>query len=658
MFKPELLLPAGNIEAFNAAIEAGADAIYLGLKKFNARNRARNFLIQQLPTLIKKAADQDVKVFITVNTVIKNHEIPDLLNFLHQLEKAGPYSIIVQDLGIVQLVRKYFPGLTIHASTQMNFHNSLGAKFAKRVGIKRIVLARELTQPEIRLIAKKSDVELEVFIHGALCYSVSGMCLFSSYLGGSGANRGMCAQPCRRLYSKNDTTSYLFSLKDNIQFDSLDFLSRNKITSLKVEGRMKSANYVYSVGSKYRNFLDAEEHRAELKVDENFDYTREKTGYFMAGKATKAFTDHPNLGEYIGDVLKTEANKALITSNHELQSGYRVRFTDASRDTQVNVKILTAQQSEGNSWWIEFKDKDIKGLNHLYLLSEKERKFPAKLDENVPFRIKDIHPKFKQKILSGLQQSAKNNRKEMYLRIDSMAWLRKIFIPDFDYIVLKFSKQSWSTFQFDAPFIQKFKQKFIVELPGFIFEKRLGYYRELLDKLKKNGIDKVMIGNASQLNMIPPGMTVYSNEAVYAFNDAAIQLLKEEGVSGYMYPFENDLENLQYYRQKDGIVPVYYYPNLFYARMPVKVNNDVVTDDNNLRYFVKTSDNMTRVTPEVPVALTQYQQKFIDMGYSRFLVDVSTAPVSKHLVKKIMEKWNTSTQIQPSNTFNYKRGLT
>ncbi len=657
MFKPELLLPAGNIEAFHAAIEAGADAIYLGLKKFNARNRARNFLIQQLPTLIKKANEHEVKVFVTVNTVVKNNELPDLISFLHNLEQAGPYSIIVQDLGIVQIVRQYFPKLTVHASTQMNFHNSLGSKFAKRVGIKRIVLARELTQSEIRLIAKKSDVELEVFIHGALCYSVSGMCLFSSYLGGAGANRGMCAQPCRRLYSQNDTTSYLFSLKDNIQFDSLDFLSRCKIASLKVEGRMKSANYVYTVGSKYRAFLDADK-RNDLKVDDNFDYTRAKTGYFLSGNAHHPFTAHPNLGEYIGDVIQLHDEKVLINSSHALKDGYRLRFTDSSRDKQVNLKLKNTEQPSNGSYWIAIPEgKSLSGLNHVYLLSEKELKFPAKFDRLVPYRAKEISYSKKQQILKEISKKTNANTSKLFLRVDSMAWLKKVFPEDFDHIILKFSKKTWTDFQIDAPFIQKYKHKFIAELPGFIFEKRLGFYRELLDKLKKHGIDKVMISNSSQLAMIPPQMKVYANESVYTFNDAAIALLKQEGVQDFVYPFENDLENLENYRKKNGIVPVYFYPNLFYARMPAKINNDVVTDDNNLKYYIKTSDNMTRVTPEVPVAFTQYKQKFDKMGYSKYLIDVSHSQPSKHLIKKVLDKFNQSEQIQPSNTFNYKRGL-
>ncbi len=198
---PELHLPAGNIESFYAALEGGADAIYLGLKQFNARGRARNFTNSQLPKLLKEAKKHNVQVYITLNTVIKNQEITELFDYLHFLNLTGVDGIIVQDWGVYYIAKRFFPKLKIHASTQLGIHNSLGTNFSEKKGFKRVVLARELTLNELQTICEKSSVETEVFIHGALCYSFSGMCLYSSYSGGRGANRGLCTQPCRRVYS-------------------------------------------------------------------------------------------------------------------------------------------------------------------------------------------------------------------------------------------------------------------------------------------------------------------------------------------------------------------------------------------------------------------------------------------------------------------------
>ena len=182
MSKPELLLPAGNIEAFFAALEGGADAIYLGLKQFNARGRAANFLPAQLTTMAKIAAEKGVKLYVTLNTVIKNSELPELLDTLFFLSKTKIAAVIIQDWGSYHLIKKYFPGLVFHASTQMANHNSAGVNFSAKMGFERVILARELTLDELELTMKKAKTEVEIFIHGALCYSFSGMCLFSSYL--------------------------------------------------------------------------------------------------------------------------------------------------------------------------------------------------------------------------------------------------------------------------------------------------------------------------------------------------------------------------------------------------------------------------------------------------------------------------------------------
>ena len=252
---PELLLPAGNVENFRAAIAGGADAIYLGLRKFNARGRASNLSNHQFVSLLKEADTHQVKVYVTLNTVIKNNELNELLDMIWFLSKTKVAAVIIQDWGVYYLLKKHFPKLVIHASTQMGNHNSLGANYSQEKGIERIILARETTQQELIGIGKKSNIELEVFTHGALCYSFSGMCMFSSFVGGAGANRGICTQNCRRVY-KDKGESYLFSLKDHQLIDNLPEMIEAGVASIKIEGRMKSAEYVYTVAKAYRKALD------------------------------------------------------------------------------------------------------------------------------------------------------------------------------------------------------------------------------------------------------------------------------------------------------------------------------------------------------------------------------------------------------------------
>ena len=210
----ELLAPAGNPEALDAAIGEGADAVYLGLRSFNARLRSSNFAYNQFEAAVEVLHKQSKRVYVTVNTVFEEREADRMYQFLQYLDRVGPDGIIVQDLGVVRMAREHFPSLRLHASTQMNVAGAAGANQLSRWGFKRVVLARELSLDEIASVRRSTNLELEVFVHGALCVSVSGLCLFSSLLGGKFANRGGCAQACRRLFSNVREAVYYFCPDD------------------------------------------------------------------------------------------------------------------------------------------------------------------------------------------------------------------------------------------------------------------------------------------------------------------------------------------------------------------------------------------------------------------------------------------------------------
>ena len=192
MKKPELLSPAGSLETALAAFDGGADAVYCGLSKFNARERAVNFSFPELRTLLERARSTNKKVYVTFNTLIRNDELDEVAAFLTELAKSPPDALIVQDPGVIQLVNCYFPFFTLHASTQMGIHNSCGVETLEKLNIKRVILERQITMMELEEIRRKSRLELEVFIHGSLCCSLSGRCLFSSFLSGTSGNRGRC----------------------------------------------------------------------------------------------------------------------------------------------------------------------------------------------------------------------------------------------------------------------------------------------------------------------------------------------------------------------------------------------------------------------------------------------------------------------------------
>jgi putative protease len=255
--KPELLAPAGSLEAFFAAMDAGADAVYTGLKAFSARAKARNVTLDELSGMVNYSHERGRKVYVTLNTLVKERELPALAETLADLEGLGIDAVILQDLAVWRLARRHFPGLELHASTQMTVHNAAGVRMLERLGFTRAVLARELSLAEIAAIRRQTTLELEHFIHGALCFSFSGQCYFSSFLGGKSGNRGRCAQPCRRRYRYRNEDGYYFSTNDLSAIDLLPELAEAGVVSFKIEGRMKSAEYVASVVGAYRRVLDA-----------------------------------------------------------------------------------------------------------------------------------------------------------------------------------------------------------------------------------------------------------------------------------------------------------------------------------------------------------------------------------------------------------------
>jgi putative protease len=299
--KIELLAPGGDIEAIKAAIVGGANAVYCGLDVFNARNRASNLSIDELYAAIRLAHDYSCEIFLTLNVVILEHEIPVLVRMLNQIVNSGIDGIIVQDLGVFNIVKKHFPTLDIHASTQMTTHNEGHIKFLAKIGATRVNLSRELNLPEIKsltALAHKNNVLTEVFVHGALCIAFSGQCYSSSVSVGNSGNRGRCSQACRDEYEVTAAgNKYPLNLKDNSAYFDLPQLVDAKVDSLKIEGRIKGAHYVHTVVDTWRKQINSfVESGVLVNDDSNLHkvFNRSFTNSFLTGKLTKdMFIDSP-----------------------------------------------------------------------------------------------------------------------------------------------------------------------------------------------------------------------------------------------------------------------------------------------------------------------------------------------------------------------------
>ena len=342
MKQMELLAPAGNAAAALAAFDAGADAVYAGLARFNARERSENFTPDTMARIVEYAHANGRKVYVTVNTVVKESELPDVAEYLALLAEIGPDALIVQDLGVLRMVRQCFPQLVIHGSTQMGFHNSAGLKIAAELGIRRVILERQVPFDELRAMrAAAPGMELEMFVHGALCCSLSGQCLFSSWHGGASGNRGRCKQPCRRRFFSRDGNGFFFSPQDLCMIDQLDEIAELGVASLKIEGRLRQPDYVRNVVSAYRMMLDAapgEERRERLGEARNLlarTCGRRWSHGFYSAESTRTLISHDSIGAaglLCGKVEEVRDNGFGFTTARKLHVGDRIRLQPASGD--------------------------------------------------------------------------------------------------------------------------------------------------------------------------------------------------------------------------------------------------------------------------------------------------------------------------------------
>lgn len=368
---PELLAPAGNFEAFKAAVENGADAVYLGGKSFSARASAANFDLGELKEVIRYAHERQVKVYVTVNILIADQEFPELLDYLYSLHEIGVDALILQDIGVAELLHTILPEMVIHASTQMTVNTSWGAQYLAGLGFSLVVLARETSAEEVKTIAAKAPLDIEVFIHGALCVGYSGQCLMSSFIGGRSGNRGTCAQPCRMTYQlvngqkqnlllEKNPGEHLLSPRDLNLVEELAELKRIGVRAIKIEGRMKRPEYVATVTRLYRQALNRLENRSEgsgegplLSPEEHQEllqiFNRDFTiGYLREnlGADLMSYSRPNNRGTRLGRVVRLEFGRLSIKLEALLHPGDGIELWTGRGREGITVGAIWRDEAE------------------------------------------------------------------------------------------------------------------------------------------------------------------------------------------------------------------------------------------------------------------------------------------------------------------------
>ena len=665
MNRIELLAPSGNIESFMAAVSAGADAVYVGLKDFSARAKAKNFSYKQLNEICSYAHTKNVKVFVAVNTLVKNSEIKNLLISLEQISLSQADAIIVQDLGVVNLSKKYFPNIKLHASTQLTIHNSYGAIQAKQMGFERAVLARELSFDEIKDIKRKSDIELEIFCHGALCFCVSGLCLFSSFIGGYSGNRGCCAQPCRRLWTVNGKNGYFLSPKDLQLIEHIKQIKDIGITSLKIEGRLKSADYVTKTVKAYRLLIDSDEKKYEQNLKQakeilSLDYARQKTTFNFNIKSEDVFEPQKSktLGLYLGTVKNKTDDIFILNTKQDLFSGDTIRIVDKKRDKNSVLKIADIVK-ENDSYKINFKDLYIENGFEIYKIADGEKQ---KIESLYDLKIgrTDVVIKSHKPLNSSTFQpfNPKISLPNLFIRINNIKWMPLLKSIKSD-LIIKLSKENiLSVKNFVSQ--QNIKDLYF-ELPPYIEEQDINLYKSFINFVTDKKYNKFFINNISQLYMLKDKKSLlFAGQYLYILNNYSAEFLSKYNVCGFIVSWEDDLYNIKELAKtlkNNMIVFLSGFPEIVISKMKFvkEVQNQNIKSEKDEFRVVSKTDNV--IVPKYPVNLFSFKNNLTSMGIKSFGIDVSYIEPNIGYLTQIIKVFNNDVYISSQNKFNFERIL-
>ncbi len=677
----ELLAPAGNPEALDAAVGEGADAVYLGLRSFNARMRSANFAYNQFEAAVEVLHKQSKRVYVTVNTVFEEREADRMYQFLQYLDKVGPDGIIVQDFGVVKMARDHFPSLRLHASTQMNVAGAAGANQLSRWGFKRVVLARELSLDEIAAVRRSTNLELETFVHGALCVSVSGLCLFSSWLGGKSANRGGCAQACRRLYSNDRETGYYFSPDDLELIARVPDLAEAGVSALKIEGRMKSSEYVGTVVGAYRYMIDnyrLDPERALAKAQGMLrnDFARRKTTYWFEGTAAPDFIRPDQAGGTgipLGKVRevrafegKLEGRWALLNTFEGIAEGDSVRVhraDDSGRETGKVKEVL--QKAEGMYLRLElpFRQNDQVYLIQTRSMARRYKSvLPSSLERFRRFPSYDSAPRVEFPKLPA--ERLDSFPAGIYALVGRTADLHVLLASRPVKAMLRLNRRTAADLRASesgAPFK---KDSLVLWLDPFFPEGDAAWLAEELDYWISRGQRFFVVNNLGHLNLLKNrGVVLAAGPWLYAFNVRAAAFLFENGVDCLIPPHEISKQALQQIAEvipPRAIMPLAFsFPPLFTIRSDLaseyKFRN--FSDKEGTAYELVRDGTGSAVIPSRPLSLTDRVPFLQKDGYEKFLLDFGHMELAKPMYKQVFQAAREGIVLPETGRFNWKSGF-
>jgi putative protease len=664
--KIELLAPVGSIESFHAALDAGADAVYLGFGDFNARMRSQNFKAETLAYLIPYAQSLGKKVYITMNTLIKDGEMPIFINSVNIIKQLKPDAIIVQDLGMAALLREYFPNIELHGSTQMAIHNSVGFEAAKKLGITRVVPARELTLQEIRKINNKAELEIELFVHGALCYSVSGNCLASSFLGGSSGNRGRCTQVCRRKFTEGRKSGFYFSPKDFWAIDYLDEYRNIGITSLKIEGRMRSSDYVFGVTSAYRRYLDGEISLDDAKEALTKDFGRDKCSFLLGGEQSTGIVSAAKAGGtgiFAGTVEAATGDDILLSRKGETPlPGDRLRCQPKNGEEGVVVKVESVNDEAGMRRLKVSGDVKLEEEGAVYIISRADSHQKEWRTRRVDLKPRKLEKKKgipAGKMLASVDRKVfPSKNRNLFIRVDSEEWLTIVSRSRGNSLILSLNEKMAEEIDFTQGKLKRLAPSIILALPPFLSEIKMGFWKKQIARLKKQGIKNWMIPQFGEKELFTKSDNLYADYTVWSINRYTQKMLLENGFKAFSYSPEDDILNLKRTGSDKGLFPVFMRVPLFLSRVKSVVQDGrEVKDSRNEKFLSIKRDDLSNLISEQALGLTHRVDKLMGYGIENFIVDFSWYEPSQALYNEVIFGYEKKKRIEGSSLFNHKGGL-
>ena len=699
--KPEILAPAGSPATWAAAVKAGADAIYLGMKSFSARAFAANFTMDHLHRLVDLSHENNVKIFIAFNAALKEDELAEAARALDHLARIQPDALIVQDLGLLRMIKKYYPHFEVHASTLTGVHNLDGLKVLAGMGFHRAVLARELTLSEVAGLAERSPIGVELFIHGALCFSFSGMCLMSSFLGGKGSLRGACTQPCRRLYESGRKRGYFFSPSDLDATAWVNHIRQMPLAALKIEGRMKGADYVYRVVRAYRVLMDAEGADQEAAIHEAAELIKDSTGrhlsdgFYRSTRAEGALVPHlaATSGNFLGSVTAVRNGQARLTLKDNLALGDRLRVQykkDDSRKAftlkEMRVSGNPADSADAGSE-VELSvppdtspgDILFKVISKADALEDVGGDLVKALEAGVS-NAKQRHPEspalkaalqsLKPAASKGMPSRGAGRRPELWYKVARTEDVMGLVQAKPDRIILPLTTPNVRRIAQARRKMGPLFNSVIWSLDPLVFHSdRTGLLRDIA-QVGRMGSRDIMISNLGHLPLVTMPVKgrkglprIFGDHRLNVMNLQAERQVADLGVSAITWSVEADEKILEAALSRPGPAPrlLYLYgrPPLFTSRfgLPGLKDNLPILSPQKERFRLYTQKDRVTVISEQPVFFAPLLKFKHLAGVTAFIIDLEFDPRPGQTARDIGEAVARGKPIRGASRFNLQRGL-